>query len=226
MAINNPIANLFGSSPIKPIQHHMAVVAQAVTELESFFDNVIHKNWAAADEYHANIKQHKDNAATIIRELRMNMPKGLFMPVSRTDLLTIIETQQQIAFLSLDITALVLERQFDIPKKLHSPLRKLVKTAVLDNLNARNAINELDELLEGGFSGHVTKVLKKRIKQINNQHVKVQNSAKNTRLQLIQLENTMSPIDVMFLYKVIKQITDIAHQSKDIGSYLELLIAK
>ena len=226
MAISNPIANLFGSSPIKPIQHHMAAVAKAVAELENFFELVIERDWDQAELCFNDIHDSKDAAASIIRDLRMNMPKGLFMPVSRTDLLTIIETQQQVAFLAVNITSMVLERRLDFPKKLQSPLKHLVKNTVQDNHSAHTAVNELDELLEGGFSGHVTKIVKKRIKQINNQHVKVQTCAKKARLQLLHLEPTMSPIDVMFLYQMFKQITGIAHQSKDIGHYLELLIAK
>ncbi len=223
---NNPIANLFGSSPIKPIQKHMAAVADAVFELDALFESAMDCDWQQAEQRHSIILGNMRRADSIVKELRMNMPKGLFMPVSRTDLLTIIDTQHHFAVIALDISSLITERQMQMPKKLHAPLRKLVRTTVQDNQNALNAINELDELLEGGFGGHVTKVLKKLIRQIDQQFIKVEKSAKKTRQQLMKLETEMSSVDVMFLYKVIKQITDIARQSRVIGNYLELLMAK
>lgn len=226
MSINNPIANLFGSSPIKPIQKHMAVVANSVNELDAFFNFVIENDWKNAELSYNNITKYKTSADGIIRELRKNMPKGLFMPVSRTDLITIIETQQRFALIAQDISSIILERQLKIPKKLRATLLKLVTTTVKDNQKALNAINELDEILEAGFSGHVIKVVKKLIKQIDQQLVKVEINAKKTRLKLMSIESDISPIDAMFLYQTIKNITSIARLSKEIGNYLELLIAK
>lgn len=226
MAMSNPIANLFGSSPIKPIQKHMAVVSEAVVHLENLLNDSMQGDWEQAEQHHEYIVANKKDADSIIKELRMNMPKGLFMPMSRNDLLTIIRAQHHLTGLALDISTMVTERQLEMPQKLKSTFKALVSSSVQNNQNAHNAINELDELLETGFSGHEIKVVKKLIKQIDRQLVKVEKNAKKTRLRLQTLEHEISSVDVMFLYKTIKQVTDVARQSKDIGNYLQLLIAK
>ena len=45
MAFSNPISNLFGKSPIRPLQEHMSLVVSCAALLEPFFEAVINDKW-------------------------------------------------------------------------------------------------------------------------------------------------------------------------------------
>ncbi len=45
MDFSNPISNLFGKSPIRPLQEHMSLVVSCAKQLEPFFDAVITDKW-------------------------------------------------------------------------------------------------------------------------------------------------------------------------------------
>lgn len=46
------------------------------------------------------------------------------------------------------------------------------------------------------------------------------------RRQLFAIENDMNPIDVMFLYKIIEWVGDLADLAERVGSRLELMLAR
>ena len=97
MAFSNPISNLFGKSPIKPLQEHMSLAVSCASQLEPFFDAVITNKWSKASKVFDQIVESENHADELKKQFRLNMPKSLFMPVSRTDLLNILAQQDEIA---------------------------------------------------------------------------------------------------------------------------------
>ena len=153
MAFSNPISDLFGKSPIKPLQEHMTLVVKCSSQLTSFFDATVAHKWDQASEIFDSICKDENTADELKKEFRLNMPKNLFMPVSLSDLLGILGHQDRIANLAKDICGLVLGRQMEIPKSLQTDFKGFVKSTIQASEQALKAINELDELLETGFAG-------------------------------------------------------------------------
>ena len=46
------------------------------------------------------------------------------------------------------------------------------------------------------------------------------------RRQLREIENELNPIDVMFLYKILEWVGDLADIAERVGSRLELMLAR
>ena len=46
------------------------------------------------------------------------------------------------------------------------------------------------------------------------------------KTQLAKLEKSLPPVDVMFLYKVIDWIGDLGDRAQQVGSRLELMLAR
>ena len=96
MAFSNPISNLFGKSPIKPLQEHMSLVVSCAALLEPFFEAVISHKWTKASDLFDKIANQENQADDLKKQFRLSMPSTLFMPVSRTDLLSILAQQDDI----------------------------------------------------------------------------------------------------------------------------------
>ena len=169
MAFSNPISNLFGKSPIKPLQEHMSLAVGCAAELENFFDAVITNKWDKASATFDQIAEQENRADELKKQFRFNMPKSLFMPVSRTDLLNILAQQDEIANMAKDVCGIVLGREMDIPTALQADLIGFVKSAIETCEKALKAINELDELLETGFIGQEVKFVQKLIRELDAQ---------------------------------------------------------
>src|SRR5438874_135524 len=116
-----PFLNLFGRSPVRPLEAHMSKVAVCVTALRPFFDAVFANDWLAADASRETIAQLEHEADILKRDLRLHLPKGLFLPVSRSDLLSLLTVQDRLANCAKDIAGIVLGRRMLFPPTTIQP---------------------------------------------------------------------------------------------------------
>ena len=83
MAFGKTIFNLFGKSPISPLQTHMSLVVACAEKLQDFLNAAIANDWEKAEEVFSVISQKEDKADEMKRELRLQLPKSLFMPLDQ-----------------------------------------------------------------------------------------------------------------------------------------------
>lgn len=226
MAIGNPFGNMFGKSPFKPIQDHMAKSHSCAQALIPFFEAATSKDWKLATEKRKELAKLENEADKLKRNVRIHMPKNLFLPVPRTDLLDMLTMQDQIANAAKDISGIMLGRKMEIPESMAESLLGFVKESIATSEQALKAINELDELVETGFGGREVQLVEKLIRELD----RLENISDKTEIKiraaLFKLEKDMPPIDAMFLYKVIDGIGELADRAQRVGSRLQLLIAR
>jgi len=226
MAFASSFSNLFGRSPIKPMQEHMSVAVKAATELEDFFEQVIADNWPQAEAAQQRIRELEHEADDLKKELRLHLPKSLFLPVPRTDLLELLSMQDRIANRAKDIAGIMLGRKMTLPPSMQEQSRAYLKAAIKTAEQARIAISELDELLESGFSGRELDIVENMIQELDALERETDQLEVSMRASLFQLEAELPPVDVMFLYRVIDWIGDLANRAQDVGGRLQLLLAR
>lgn len=219
------LSNLFGRSPIKPMQEHMALAVKAATELTSFFEAVTSDNWPLASEIQQRVVKFENEADEIKKQLRLHLPKSLFLPVPRTDLLELLTMQDRIPNRAKDIAGIILGRRMTIPESMKDQMNEFVRSSVAAAEQALTAINELDELLETGFSGRELTVVENMIKELDVLEEKADHLEIGVRTSLFALEAQLPPVDVMFLYNIIDWVGDIANRAHDVGGRLQLLLA-
>jgi uncharacterized protein len=220
------LSNLFGRSPIKPMQEHMAAAVKAATELVSFFDAVTDGNWEQASEIHQRVVQFEHDADDIKKQLRLHLPKSLFLPVPRTDLLELLTMQDRIPNRAKDIAGLIMGRKMAIPASMKEQMLNFVRASVAAAEQALTAINELDELLETGFSGRELTVVENMIQELDALEETADQLEIGVRTSLFALEAQLPPIEVMFLYNIIDWVGDLANRAHDVGGRLQLLLAQ
>lgn len=222
----NPFAILFGKSPIKPMQEHMAVVRECACTLKPFFQAVIDNDWAAAEAAQHRIHELENQADRLKKDLRLHLPKSLFLPVPRSDLLELLAGQDRIANRAKDIAGIMLGRKMKLPKSLGDQMLAFVDSAVATVEQSLTAINELDELLETGFAGRELNIVENMIGELDRLENQADEMEVDIRAALFALESEMPPVDVMFLYKVIDWVGDVADRAQKVGGRLELLLAR
>ncbi len=226
MVIKNPLMELFGRSPIRPIQEHMQVSTSAAEELIEFFTAAKEDSWEKAEESYDKISQIESTADDLKTKLRLHLPKSLFLPVPRTDLLELLTMQDRLANIAKDISGLMLGRKMHFPDGLQTQLLAFVNTSIATAQQAHKAIQELDELLESGFSGRELDVVENLVKELNELENIADKHEREIRAGLFSIESTLPPVDVMFLYRIIEWIGELADCAQKVGSRLLLLLAR
>lgn len=222
----NPILDLFAASPMKPMKSHMQKVQEGVQLLPAFFDAVFTENWDEMMRLQKKIRAIENEADELKKTLRLNLPSGLFMPVARIDLLNLLSDQDRLANKAKDIAGLVTGRRMSFPVSITEDMKAYLARGIDAAVQAGKAINQLDELLESGFKGREVAIVEEMIHELD----EIENDADvlqiKIRRKMFDLEENLPAVNVMFFYKVIDWIGDIADDSQRVGARLELLLAR
>lgn len=220
------IFNMFGPSPIRPIEQHMRKTYHCAKQLYPFFEAVLHEDWQTADAIKEKIITIEKEADRIKRDLRLHLPTGLFLPVSRTDLLELLSAQDRIANKAEDIVGLISSRRMVIPDALSGLLMPFLSCCLDAAKQACKAINELDELLESGFRGSEVSIVEDMIVTLDKIEHDSDEKLAEIRHRIFELEKDLPAIEIVFLYKLVQWIGDLADHSQIAGGRLQILIAR
>ena len=226
MASRNPLGNLFGRSPIGPIQDHMTAADQAAQLLSSFVQATIDDKWDKAEKVYKKILDAEREADQLKSTIRQSLPKSLFLPVPRSDLLELVTIQDQVANRAKDVAGIITGRHMQFPEKMQKGIMELVDTCAATSNQALASIGRLDELLEVGFSGREVNLVNTMLKELNKLEAKTDKQAIALRLKLFKLEAKLPAVDVMFYYEIIGLIAGVADAAESVGDRLQILIAR
>lgn len=222
----NPFVSLFGRSPIGPMQQHIAKAHECAANLVPFFEAVMVEDWAKVEQVQQEMSRLEHEADKLKKSVRLHLPKSLFLPVPRSDLLELLSVQDKVANRAKDIAGLMLGRQMAIPQPLQSLVRTYVQRSVDASAQALKAMNELDELLETGFAGREAVLVETLIEELGSIENDTDRLQIEVRRNLFKLEKDLPPVDVMFLYQIIDWIGDVADRAQRVGNRLEQLLAR
>lgn len=222
----NTILGLFAKSPITPLQKHITKVHETCELLVPFFTATAEQDWDKAEKIREQISQCERDADILKREIRLKLPRGIFMPVDRTDMLDLLTQQDKIANRAKDIAGRVIGRNLLLPVEITEDFMLYLKRCIDATAQAKKAINELDELLETGFRGREVNLVENMINELDAIEEDTDTMQRVLRQKLRKIENNYNPIDVMFLYKILEWVGGLADQAETVGARLELMLAR
>jgi predicted phosphate transport protein (TIGR00153 family) len=221
----NRLANIFGSSPVMPLENHVDIAYRCARKLNDFFAAVVEGDYAAAEAVRVEIDELEHEADKLKKEIRLHLPKSLFMPVPRQDLLELLLVQDRIANCTRDVVGLVMVRKIEIPAAIAVQFMEFVDRVIDAVKQARKSVRELDELYTTGFRGAEAELVAGMIDEL--ERIETDTDAREVALSsaLFEIEASLNPVDVVFLYRVIELIGDVADMSERVGRRLELLLS-
>jgi predicted phosphate transport protein (TIGR00153 family) len=222
----NTFLSVFAKSPLKPIEEHIRIVHNTSEQLNPFFSAVFKQDWEAAEKVRKTIAELEHKADTLKRDVRLQLPRGLFLPVERTDLLELITQQDKIANRAKDIAGRIIGREMIFPESIQKDFKAYVARCTDATAEASKAINEFDDLLETGFRGREVDLVARIVKEIDSIEGDTDVMQRKLRRSLRDLEDGLNPVDVMFLYDIIDWVGDLADLAERVGARLEIMLAR
>lgn len=222
----NTILGLFAKSPIKPLGKHSDKVHECCLQLVPFFEATARNDWEQANKIREEISQLEKQADTLKREIRLKLPRGLFLPVDRTDMLELLTQQDKLANRAKDISGRVIGRHLRIPDEMHPAFMNYLQRCLDATAQSNRVISEMDGLLETGFKGREVALVENMITELDHIEDDTDHLQILLRQTLLTLEDQFNPIDVVFLYKTLEWVGDLADQALRVGARLELMLAR
>ena len=124
------ISSIFAKSPFKPLRDHMDKVVESVIPLNDFFEALFQQDYSKLEKIQQQVIQAENEADSIKNEVRNNLPRNIFMPINRRDLLEMLDMQDSIADVAQDIVILLNIRKMKLPEELGQNVIQFVKKSV------------------------------------------------------------------------------------------------
>jgi len=204
----------------------MQSVVECAEYMLPFFEAVIANDWKQAEIIYEQIVDSENRADAEKKKIRLHLPKSLFMPIPRQDLLNLLSKQDKIANTTKDIAGLVFGRELSVPLAIADSLIEFIKTSIKATSAAKAVIDELDELIETGFGGRSIEIVEKLIFRLEQLEHETDEQQILIRAQLHPLEEELSAVDVVFLYKIIEQIGNLADCAQKTGEQIQVIVAR
>ena len=220
------ISGIFRQSPFKPIQEHMQEVLKCVSLLRPLFEALADKDYDKVEEIANEIIKLENESDKKKTEIRNDLPKDVFLPVSRRDLLQIVNAQDSIADTAEDIANLLVLRKTEVPDELKDNLFEFLDEVLGACEQARAVTDELLELFKRSFGGPEVAKITELLEKLENTEAKTEKLGTDLAKQLFKIEDKISPISVIFWFKIIEEIGNLADYAKKMGNRLRMLIAK
>jgi uncharacterized protein len=147
------ILSLFGRSPFSPMQTHMETVAKCVRSLPKLFEAIDKKNYELANKIREEISSLEHQADLQKNDIRNHLPKTIFLPIARQDLLAILSLQDSIADCAEDVSVLATLQNLAMSAEFKVLFNEFLSMNLQAFEGARLIIHEMRQLLESSFGG-------------------------------------------------------------------------
>jgi uncharacterized protein len=214
------ISRLFGQSPFPHLKEHMGKVKNCLDlilpMMEAFADN----REEVVREHARQIMKIEHEADEIKNELRDHLPKSIFLPVDRRDLLALLSAQDSIPDTCEDLAVLLTLRKTTVHPSMRDSLFAYLRKSLDAAYQSVEIISELDSMLETSFGG---KEAERVIEMIDNVSVlEWEADKKQYKLaqHLFELEKEINPVDIMMWFEIFKVIGNIANSAEKMAKKL------
>lgn len=223
---NESFLGLLAESPFAGLQEHMSVGDDAVSKLGDFVAAISEEDWRTAEECREEIVDLENRADDIKNNIRNNLPKSLFMTVSREDLLGLVMTMDEIPNAAKDISGIMIGRKMSIPNQVKDQFLACSNAAIKAANQACEAVRKVDDMQKSGFGSNDAAVLSDlvaHLEQIERENDELEIALRH---QLFECEKEYDPIDMIFLYDIINKVGSLADISQTVGHLLVRLVSR
>lgn len=218
--------SLFKKSPFGPVQEHMKKSAEAAMLVAELLEHLISGDQEQVRLLAKRISQAECEADEIKNSVRDHLPRSLFMPVARGDVIRMLSTQDAVADCAEDVGVLLTLRVMPVPSWLEQPLRDF-GTGVLKCVSQADLIMaELDVLVEASFGGPEAERVLSMVDELNRMEHEADKLQDSIAKLIFAHEDDMKPVAVFMWSKIFNKLGDIANHAENVGDRIRMFVAR
>lgn len=212
------IAKLFGRSPFVPIQQHMELVARCVAKGQALLDAYLVGDQQTVENLAGEIEALEKDADRLKRDIELQLRGGIFMAVERGRLRQIIVVQDSIADKMQNLARLATLRACETPPPFVETFKRFVQINLDTFYAIRKVIDELDELVDAGFSGGEAQAVVALIRSVSGLEDEADDMQHELLKELFNIEHQLTPGAFFLWTKIFKQVSDLGDRSNRLGN--------
>ncbi len=218
------IIKVFGRSPFIPLQMHMEKVTECIEQIPKIMEAYSHEDSDKVTSIADKLSTLEHQADLIKHDIRNNLPRGLFLPVDRSNLLRILEIQDGIANRAENLGVLLTFKQAKSFKEFNAAFDTFQDKCLATFYELRNIVERLDELLEVGFGGVEAQRVNESIDKVALKEYEADVSQRELIRLLLANEDSISYGDFFLWTRVIQQLGGIADRSDNLAAAIRITL--
>lgn len=218
------ILNLFGRSPFAPLQSHMEKVESCVNLLFDLFKAVEEKNYEKVDEISIKISELEHQADLMKNDIRNHLPKSLYLPIDRGQLLEILAVQDDIADKAQDIGVLCSLKHLEMLDEFKGNLYLFLEKNTESFHGALLIIKEMHELLESSFGGVEAEKVSHMVDAVSRKEHEADGVQRDLLKGLFKAEDAMSYTSFHLWMKIFEALGSIANLSEKLAYRIRMTL--
>lgn len=220
------IHELFGKSPFGPLVEHTRLVHRTVELIRPLLEAYMAEDWDRCEELHDEIARREHEADVQKSEIRNELPKSLFLPVDRGDVLHYLKEQDAIADAVEDLAVMLTLRAIPTPEDLKPPILAFADQVVLTSEELVEAASELGELFEASFGGPEVAKVMEMVTDVNDQEWEADKQQRRVTRALLDHEDGLEPVEVMLWMRSLEVLGRVANHAENTGDLLRMMMAR
>lgn len=220
------IAELFGKSPFGPLVQHTHKVHETVREVRPLVEAFLDERWQDVDEIYERISKLEHKADVIKREIRDHLPKSMFLPVDRGDILKYLKEQDAIADTAEDIAVLLTIRKTLVPGEMRDQILEFTDKVIDVSERLVQAASELENLQEASFRGKGAERVMELIAEVSQGEYEADCIQTDVSRRLYGLEEKLDPTSIYFIMKFFRLLGELANHAENTGDNLRMMLTK
>jgi len=218
-----PILTLFRKSPFEGLKTHADKVRECTWMFKRAIQCYIDKACEEYEQLAKEVSTLESEADVIKRNIRGHLPKGVIMPVDKSNFFMYLREQDQVLDAAEDALDWLTFRLTDIPKEIEKDLLSLVERDIeaiellgpmLDAANAYFRYNDEEDREKA----------KKVIREIRHKEHEADKLEKRMKKVIFNLN--IEPISVFHLTHVLDKIGEIADHAENAGDMMRAMMAR
>jgi predicted phosphate transport protein (TIGR00153 family) len=218
------ISKLFGKSPFEPLYQHMCKVKKCVDLIQPLIRAFIDEDFEEVTKITKKIFKAEHEADLMKKEIRINLPKGLFLPVARGDVLRFLKEQDNIADATEDLAVLLAMRRMKVPAELRKELNDLVDEVVEAFNLTMKVSSEIKVLAETSFGGAEAHKVMEMIEEIKIKEWEADKAQMRAAQKMFSIEDQLDPVSVMMWMHIFRELGNLANHAENTGDQLRVML--
>ena len=218
------VMKIFGRSPFIPLQMHMEKVAVCVDKITEILEIYRKGDSVAVEKLSKKLSKLEHEADNIKDDIRSNLPRGLFMPVDRSHILSILDVQDRIANKSENIGVLLTFKQAKSSEEFDKIFDSFFESCLATFYATRDVVERLDELVETGFGGPEANNVHKLIDTVALKEHEADVFQREAIRMLLKLEDEMSYGDFFLWTSLLRHLGGIADDSEHLAESIRNIL--
>ncbi|MFQ5677834.1 MAG: TIGR00153 family protein [Gemmatimonadota bacterium] len=220
------IFELFAKSPFEPLTEHTERVHQTALLIRPLFEAFLSEEWERTEEIYRQISKLEHKADLQKNEIRDHLPRSVFLPVDRGDVLRFLKEQDGIADAAEDVAVLLTLRRTPAPAGLREQILALVDEVIRTSELLLQAARELTGLVESSFGGPEVEKALKKVAEVNDQEWEADKRQWEVSRSLLEHEPELDPVSIVMWMRILAVLGHLANHAENTADLLRLMVAR